>query len=223
MTSSEQSACPLCGNTSIDPYHRDNVREYLFCRICQLVFVPPGQHLSAADEKACYDRHDNRPDDPRYRRFLDRLFAPLSQRLAPRAKGLDFGCGPGPTLSVMFEEAGHPMALYDPFYAPDRAVLPGPYDFITLSEVAEHLAAPGKELDNLWAALAPGGRLGIMTKRVRDPAAFKSWHYINDPTHVCFFSEATFRWLADRWSATLDVVGDDVVLLEKSPYAMGSV
>jgi hypothetical protein len=216
MTSSEQSACPLCGNTDITPYHRDDTRNYLQCGACKLVFVPPGQHLSAADEKACYDRHDNRPDDPGYRHFLERLFAPLSQRLAAHARGLDFGCGPGPTLSVMFEEAGHPMALYDPFYAPDRAVLSGPYDFITLSEVAEHLAAPSKELDNLWAALAPGGWLGIMTKRVRDPAAFKSWHYINDPTHVCFFSEATFQWLADRWSASLDVVGDDVVLMGKA-------
>lgn len=215
MASFEQSACPLCGNTGIFPYHRDNTRDYLSCRTCQLVFVPPSQHLSAADEKACYDRHDNQPDDPRYRRFLDRLFGPLSQRLAAKARGLDFGCGPGPTLSVMFEEAGHPTALYDPFYAPDRAVLSETYGFITLSEVAEHLAEPGKELDNLWAALAPYGWLGIMTKRVRDPIAFKSWHYINDPTHVCFFSVATFHWLAGRWSATLDVVGNDVVLIGK--------
>jgi hypothetical protein len=216
MTSSEQSACPLCGNTDIEPYHRDDTRDYLSCRVCQLIFVPPAQHLSAADEKACYDHHDNRPDDPGYRHFLDRLFTPLSQRLAAHARGLDFGCGPGPTLSLMFEEAGHPVALYDPFYAPNRTVLAGPYDFITLSEVAEHLAAPGKELDSLWAALAPGGWLAIMTKRVRDPIAFKSWHYINDPTHVCFFCEATFDWLADRWSATLDVVGDDVVLIRKT-------
>ncbi len=216
MTSSEQSACPLCGNTDSTPYHRDDTRDYLQCGTCDLVFVPRGQHLSAADEKACYDCHDNRPDDPGYRRFLDRLFTPLSQRLAAPARGLDFGCGPGPTLSVMFEEAGHPMALYDPYYAPERTVLSGPYDFITLSEVAEHLAAPGKELDNLWAALAPGGWLGIMTKRVRDPIAFISWHYVTDPTHVCFFSEATFQWLASRWSASLDVVGDDVVLIGKT-------
>jgi 2-polyprenyl-3-methyl-5-hydroxy-6-metoxy-1,4-benzoquinol methylase len=101
------------------------------------------QHLTPSDEKACYDRHDNRPDDSRYRHFLNRLFSPLSRRLAANSKGLDFGCGPGPTLSVMFEEAGHQVALYDPFYAPDRSALSGPYDFITLSEVAEHMAAPG--------------------------------------------------------------------------------
>ena len=59
-----------------------------------------------------------------------------------------------------------------------------------------------------------------MTKRVRDPDAFKAWHYIADPTHVCFFSDATFHWLSGRWSlmgtpASLVIAGNDVVLIEK--------
>ena len=223
MIGPENRTCPLCGGTSIVPYHRDTARDYLSCRTCDLVFVPPAQHLSATDEKACYDRHDNRPDDPRYRRFLDRLFAPLNQRLAPGSQGLDFGCGPGPTLSKMFEAAGHSVVLYDPHYAPDRSVLDARYDFITLSEVVEHLAAPGEALDGLWSSLAPGGWLGIMTKRVRDQEAFRTWHYIADPTHIAYFSEATFHWLVGRWSsmgtpATLVVAGDDVVLIEKGSY-----
>lgn len=220
MSEPENHICPLCGGAGVVAYHRDKVRDYLSCRTCDLVFVPPGQHLSAADEKACYDRHDNRPDDPAYRRFLGRLFTPLNERLAAGCRGLDFGCGPGPALARMFEEAGHSVALYDPYYAPDETVLSVRYDFITLSEVAEHLAAPGKELDRLWDRLVPGGWLGIMTKRVRDQEAFKTWHYILDPTHVCFFSVATFEWLTGRWSsmgtaATLVIAGDDVVLIEK--------
>jgi hypothetical protein len=220
MIEPEGHICPLCRGARTGPYHRDKARDYLVCATCRLVFVPPTQHLSAADEKACYDRHDNRPDDPRYRRFLERLFAPLNQRLAPGAPGLDFGCGPGPTLSKMFEEAGHAVALYDPYYAPDESVLHARYDFITLSEVIEHLAVPGTVLDGLWASLEAGGWLGIMTKRVRDREAFATWHYIADPTHIAFFSEATFEWLAGRWSAMgtsarLVVVGDDVVLIEK--------
>jgi hypothetical protein len=212
--------CPLCHGTDITPYHRDRVRDYLSCARCDLVFVPPHQHLSAEDEKAYYDLHDNRPDDPGYRRFLERLFRPLSERLEPAARGLDFGCGPGPTLSLMFEDAGHVMALYDRWYAPDRAVLSESHDFITLSEVAEHLAAPGPELDDLWRMLKPGGWLGIMTKRVRDAEAFRGWHYITDPTHICFFADTTFAWLAARWTsgdvtANLIFAGPDVVLIEK--------
>jgi hypothetical protein len=220
MTAPEANVCPLCGGGRIDPYYSGKARDYVHCRICDLVFVPAAQHLSGGEEKACYDLHDNQPDDPGYRRFLDRLFTPLVQRLEPGARGLDFGCGPGPTLSKMFEAAGHTVALYDPYYAPDNSVLSETYDFITLSEVAEHLAQPGKELDNLWAGVAPGGWLGIMTKRVRDPQAFKTWHYITDPTHIAFFSEATFHWLTRRWSAmgtpaTLVIAGNDVVLIGK--------
>ncbi len=116
----------------------------------------------------------------------------------------------------MLEAAGHDVALYDPHYAPDASVLSEAYDFITLSEVAEHLARPGVEFDRLWPALRPGGWLAVMTKRVRDQTAFRTWHYITDPTHVAFFSETTFHWLATRWSARLEIVGADVALLRKS-------
>ncbi len=220
MTEPQNQTCPLCGGTGVDPYHSDKVRDYLNCRTCHLVFVPPAQHLTMVDEKDYYDLHDNRLDDPGYRRFLNRLFTPLNERLTPNARGLDFGCGPGPALAKMFEEAGYPVALYDPFYAPDRSVLSAQYDFITLSEVAEHLAEPGRELNRLWTSLVPGGWLGIMSKRVRNPDAFRTWHYITDPTHISFFSETTFQWLAARWSAegtpaTLIVAGSDVVLIGK--------
>ncbi len=208
-------SCPLCNGMKIMPYHRDKMRDYLQCGTCDLVFVPPGQHISAHKEKAYYDLHENLADDPGYRRFLSRLFTPLNARLAPNSSGLDFGSGPGPALPGMFREAGHQVAVYDPHYAPDRSVLAGAFDFITLSEVAEHLAVPGVELDNLWQCLKPGGWLAIMTKRVRDQGAFKTWHYITDPTHTAFFSEATFFWLAERWSAEIEISGADVVLFKK--------
>jgi len=216
MTEYKNQSCPLCGDSSTTPYHRDKVRDYLNCQTCDLVFVPRVQHLSAVDEKAYYDLHDNQPDDPGYRRFLGRLFTPLNERLVPNARGLDVGCGPGPALAKMFEEVGHTVATYDPYYAPDTSVLSARYDFITLSEVVEHMAEPGRELERLWTCLEPGGWLGIMTKRVRDPDAFTTWHYITDPTHVSYFSEATFQWLVKRWSASLVIAGDDVVLIARN-------
>lgn len=210
-------ACPLCGGLENDSFHRDRRREYDRCRTCRLVFVPPRYYLSRQEEKAEYDRHQNRPDDPGYRQFLSRLFLPLQERLRPGSQGLDFGSGPGPTLSVILTEAGHKVALYDPFYAHDPTVLTHRYDFITASEVVEHLHHPGPQLDHLYRLLRPCGLLGIMTKRVLDRAKFADWHYKNDPTHVCFFSEATFVWLAERWNAHLDIVAPDVVLIRKLP------
>lgn len=205
--------CPLCAADDVHPYHRDARRDYLQCRNCDLVFVPPWQRLASVDEKAVYDRHENSPEDPGYRRFLSRLFDPLRDRLAPGDWGLDFGAGPGPTLSVMFEEAGHPMAIYDPFYAPDTRVFACRYDFITATEVVEHLFFPGRELERLACLLNEGGWLGVMTKRVLSREAFARWHYIQDPTHVTFFSEASFRWLARRLGMQVEFPAPDVVLL----------
>ncbi len=207
--------CPLCGSQDTTDFHRDARREYRRCRCCALVYVPPAWRLGPVDERAVYDRHENSPEDAGYRRFLSRLFEPLRERLAPGARGLDFGAGPGPTLSVMFEEAGHPMAIYDPFYAPDASVLARQYDFITATEVAEHLFDPGREFARLGALLPPGGWLGVMTKRVTTPAAFARWHYILDPTHVAFFSEASFAWLADELGMTVTFPAADVALLQK--------
>ncbi|GGX92064.1 methyltransferase [Litchfieldella qijiaojingensis] len=212
---SQSLSCPLCGAREPEHYHRDTRRDYWQCRTCALVFVPPDQRLSAEDERAVYDLHENSPDDFGYRRFLERLFAPLSERLAPGAHGLDFGAGPGPTLSLMFEEAGYPMAIYDPFYAPDTAMLERDYDFITATEVVEHLFDPGHELERLISLLRPGGWLGLMTQRVISQQAFVRWRYTHDPTHVCFFSEATFHWLGDRLNMHVEFPARDVVLLQK--------
>jgi hypothetical protein len=53
-----------------------------------------------------------------------------------------------------------------------------------------------------------------MTKLVRDQAAFASWHYKNDPTHVCFYSEETWRWWARQHGASVEIIGADVILLQ---------
>jgi 2-polyprenyl-3-methyl-5-hydroxy-6-metoxy-1,4-benzoquinol methylase len=172
--------------------------------------------VSAAEEKAEYDLHRNDPSDPAYRRFLGRLFRPVQEVLQPESEGLDFGCGPGPTLSVMFEEQGHTMTVYDPFYADDPSALARSYDFITASEVVEHLHHPRDVLEDLWSRLRPGGTLGLMTQLVLTREAFASWRYINDKTHVCFFSRPTFEWLAAQWHTEVVFADRDVVLFHKT-------
>ncbi|MFY9256696.1 MAG: class I SAM-dependent methyltransferase [Fuerstiella sp.] len=177
--------------------------------------MPATLHLSPSQEKTHYDFHQNSPDDAGYRRFLGRLFEPLNAKLQPASNGLDFGCGPGPTLSVMFQEAGHAMAVYDPYYSTDTAPLQATYDFVTCTEVVEHFRNPRRDLDLLWSQVKPGGMLGIMTKLVIDASSFANWHYKNDPTHISFFSRETFQWLAKAWCAELEFVGADVMLFCK--------
>jgi len=211
----EKAACPLCRGNGVCNFFADKRRDYLHCPVCGLVFVPHSQFLSREDEKKRYDLHRNSPADAEYRRFLSRLLLPLEHRLAPGSSGLDFGSGPAPTLSRMFEEAGHRVTLFDPYYENAPAALDKQYDFITASEVAEHLREPRKELDRLWACLKHGGWLGIMTKFAAGRDEFPRWYYKDDPTHICFFSRATFAWLAHRWNADLVIPESDVVLLNK--------
>ena len=209
--------CPLCGHSSTSAFHRDKTREYRLCRQCGMVFVPPEFYLTAQLERADYDLHRNEVDDPGYRKFLSRLAEPMLKKLAPASRGLDFGCGPGPALAAMFTEAGHRVSLYDVFYQPNPDALEQSYQFITATEVVEHLHRPGEVLARLWHMLEPGGYLGIMTKLVRDADAFANWHYKNDPTHVCFFSEHSWRWWAAKNCATLERMGADVMVLGKLP------
>ncbi len=211
-----ETHCPLCSGGQIFFYHRDRRRDYLACADCSLVFVPAEFYLSPAAERAEYDLHCNGVDDPGYRHFLARLAEPLVQRLQPAAQGLDFGCGPGPALAHMLREQGFDVTLYDPFYQPDDAALTASYDFICATEVVEHLHYPGVELARLWSLLKPRGWLGVMTKLVRDKAAFTRWHYKNDATHVCFFSADTWRWWAEKYHARLILIGADVILLGRN-------
>jgi hypothetical protein len=208
--------CPLCENPQTLPFWCDQRRAYRRCDQCLLVFVPTDYHLSSEAERAEYDLHRNDPEDAGYRKFLSRLFGPLRDRLPVGARGLDFGSGPGPALALMLADAGFDMAIYDPIYAPQDAVLQNRYDFIACSEVVEHFRMPGREFATLWQLLEPGGWLGIMTKLVLDRQAFSRWHYKNDPTHISFFSRETFSFLAEHLSAHLQFVGSDVILLRKS-------
>jgi 2-polyprenyl-3-methyl-5-hydroxy-6-metoxy-1,4-benzoquinol methylase len=207
--------CPLCKNEGLNHYHSDKNREYLQCNICMLVFVPHHFWLNPQEEKAIYDLHKNDPADQGYRTFLSRLTLPLLQQLQCNCSGLDFGCGPGPTLSLMLEEQGHTVALFDPFYHDDYEVLAQKYDFICATEVIEHLRAPSVEFERLFSILKPGGWLGLMTKMVRDEQAFCNWHYIRDLTHICFFSRYTFQYLARRFQSELFFIGSDVILFQK--------
>jgi len=208
--------CPLCASQTTTHFHRDRWRDYYRCQVCALIFADPGTYLSAEEEHKRYDFHQNDLNDLRYRDFLMRLADPLLQLLSPQKQGLDFGSGPGPLLKLLFEEQGHEMDLYDVFYAPDDSVFQKGYDFISASEVAEHLHHPLKDLDRLWACLLSGGFLGIMTGLFHDQIDFGTWHYIRDDTHVVFYSMKTMRWLAAYWGAEIVYQNQDVVIFRKS-------
>jgi len=227
LTNTPAQVCPLCFSQQVSLWHTETRRplagrEYWRCSSCDLVYVPTSFHLSPEQEKTIYQQHDNRPDDPGYRHFLGRVLEPLlpfleaiKKREGRVPEGLDFGSGPGPTLSLMFREAGYDCVDYDPYFALHPELLERQYDFLVSTEVFEHLAQPAQVMDQLLACLKPGGYLGIMTQRPRDLEAFRRWHYLMDPTHITFYSEASFDWLAAYWKLQKIHVGQATIILGK--------
>ena len=214
------SFCTLCGSKDVIHFYTDTsetyASDYYQCQRCKLIFAPPKDQPSTDDEFERYETHENNPEDEGYRNFLSQLLEPLEPRLPPESKGLDFGSGPGPTLHLMFEEKGHQMQIYDPFYDDNESVFDENFDFITATEVVEHLFEPGKEFERLWNCLRPGGYLGIMTKIAKDNQAhFADWHYRLDLTHVTFYTRETFKWMAKQWNATLSFHGNRVIIFQK--------
>lgn len=214
---SQLQTCRLCKALAANAFFRDKRGEYFQCGQCSFVFVADAAFLSLEQEKDVYELHQNSPADPGYRAFLNRLATPLDERLGRAGQhGLDFGAGPGPALAIMLEEAGYDMTLYDPFYYPDKSVLDKRYDFVTCTEAIEHFYHPDKEWATLLGLLKAGGWLAIMTKLLIDTSRFSRWTYKNDPTHVGFFSEETFTFLARRDGLDCEFVGNDVIFFKKS-------
>lgn len=207
--------CRVCEKAQARFFLEVGSHRYWRCDRCHATFLDPAQLPASDVELQQYQLHENQVDDPGYRRFLDRLARPLLDRLQPSREGLDYGCGPGPALAAMLREAGHSVALYDPFFQPDGSVLERRYDFVTCTEAVEHFHDPAREFRCLDRLLKPGAWLGIMTMFQTDDAAFANWHYRRDPTHVVFYREATFGQLAEDFGWRCEIPARNVALLNK--------
>jgi len=213
--------CPLClgDETGLFSTRSDSglgERRYFGCEECGLVFLDPEKRLNNAEEKKRYDLHRNSPEDAGYVDFLNRLAVPLSERLAAGACGLDFGCGPGPAMSGLMRARGFASEDYDPLYRPDTALLNQSYDFITCTEVAEHLFQPGEVFVLLDRLLKPGGFLGVMTGLLEEEQDFEAWWYAKDPTHVSFYRRRSLEWIAKKHHWQVNYPASNVVFFHKN-------
>ena len=212
--------CPLCLTPETKHYFEkkegETPKDYFECPVCRLIFLDPAHHLNPEEEKKRYDTHNNSPDDAGYVDFLNRLIEPISEKLNPGDTGLDFGSGPGPTLSLLMKGRGFEVSNYDPLYTKDETPLSKQYDFITCTEAAEHFHTPHKEFELFGKLLKPERSvLGIMTQMVTPSVSFESWWYHKDPTHVCFYSNETFEWLGDKYGWKVEYPKENVTLLSR--------
>jgi SAM-dependent methyltransferase len=198
LNSNNISRCPLCLELSLTTPTLIQKRTIRSCSNCYLLSVCPSEYLTEEDEYARYLCHENTPRDDAYCTFLSKLSDPLSEILPKGSSGLDFGCGPGPTLSFLMNQKGFLMHDYDPFFFPDESLLQRKYDFITSTEVFEHLYEPRNVLDKLLSIIKPNGFLAIMTEIIPEDSDLEDWHYIKEPSHVQFYHTKTMEWIKDK-------------------------
>jgi len=188
--------CLLCDSEQIEHFFTKPTGErYWQCRHCGCFFLEKEFHPNTQEEFDHYEKHNNDPNDEGYRRYVSPVYEAVLESYGAGARGLDYGSGPGPVLSVMLEEKGLHMDQWDPYYAKDELVLDEEYDFVICSEVAEHLHHPKESWEHMKSLLRPGSKLYVMTCLAPSIESFTDWYYHRDPTHVCFYTEKSMSFI----------------------------
>ena len=203
--------CTLCGSALInkkDAYYYD-------CDICEAIVKDDKYYLTADEEKAEYEIHNNDVNDIRYQNFTMPITNYVLNEFLPEHKGLDFGSGTGPVISSMLMKKGYDIVQYDPFFAPNQNVLNNKYDYIVSCEVFEHFHNPKMEIDRLTSLLKTNGMLLIMTMLYNDQIDFNTWNYRNDSTHVFIYRKETIEYIAKEKKFEIDILADRFIALRK--------
>lgn len=188
-------ACPLCSARSL-PF---SDKRFMICEQCAGIFRLRALLPGPREEADRYRLHHNDIRDPGYRNFLSPVIHAVLKNQDPRQRGLDFGCGPTPSVSLLLEEKGFVVERFDPFFHPEPIPEDRKFDYIVCCEVIEHFHRPHREFTRLKELLTAKGRLYCMTWLYDDAVDFASWSYKNDFTHTFFYRQETFRWIRDHW------------------------
>jgi Zn-finger nucleic acid-binding protein len=196
--------CPLC-TSKASLFCSINIEQnYYKCPTCYAVFLDPRKYIDRLSEKERYKTHNNDVKDSRYQNFVKPITDAILQKFEKNSDGLDYGCGTGPVASVVLEQHGfNNIALYDPFFKPDKACLNRTYDFIICCEVMEHFFYPQKEFKLLKNLLKTTGQLFCKTSVLKEDITateFNDWWYKNDPTHVFFYTPNTLDYIANAFN-----------------------
>jgi SAM-dependent methyltransferase len=209
-------SCPLCFNNKelLKSVEGPDARAYSACNNCKLIFTETAFLPGEKSEKERYLTHNNGIQYKGYVKFLNTAIDPAIPFLKKYMHGLDFGCGPVPTLSLILEQKGFTCDDYDPFFFPN--IPARSYDFIFATESFEHFFYPAKEISLIKDLLKPGGILIIMTETWKSTVEFTDWYYAKDFTHVSFFHIETFEFIAREFGFEfLKSHNDRVMVLRK--------
>ncbi len=201
----ENKNCLLCGATS-----KKKTKLLWECLRCRLLFKDPAGFSDFTQEKERYLTHNNDVEDTGYIKYLGKLWGRIPK---PKGKVLDYGCGHSKGLEYLVQKnktKDIKVDSYDPIFFPE-GIEEDSYDIIYASESFEHFYKPKEEIENILQLLKTGGRLAVSTV-LSDGVDLKSWWYLNDHTHVVFYSTETFKWIGREYSLE--------VLFQESPHSL---
>lgn len=190
-------------------------RDFFQCRHCGLVFLQPSQRVPLDFEKERYVEHENDIAQQGYRDFLMQMWVPLKEKLKFPCEGLDYGCGPTEAFAALVAQEDVSVDSYDPFFAPD-GIQKKTYDFVWFNEAIEHCYDPRKELETINSLMKNQSHLAVGTTMLNDFTSFADWNYHKDITHITFFQERTFEWVAQKFGWTYEKISYRVHLFSKN-------
>lgn len=194
--------CILCTSKHTELLEvKKDPRTYFLCHGCFLIFADSTHYLSPSQERERYLEHDNGLHQAGYVHFLQRIIQPSLEYITPAMQGLDYGCGPVPTLSKLLAQQGIQCYDYDPLFGFDHPL--ESYDFVFATECLEHFHQPAVEWQQISGLLREEGVLGIMTEQWETLEAFQTWYYKRDLTHVCFYHARTFEYVSTYFGFAL--------------------
>lgn len=209
-----------CGETKAAEVAVNKIRKTFFrCTKCDFCFLDRTQLLDFSQEKARYLLHQNSSDNSGYVNWLGKIADSALQVIDLKGKNvLDYGCGHTPVLpEILRRKEPHigKINCYDLYFFP-QLDFTEKYACIFSVEVFEHFRDVYNEVSRVFSLLEPGGYIVISTGLLHDEEKFASWWYVQDTTHISFYSLQTFKWLAETFSLKI-IFSDEknIVILQK--------
>ena len=194
--------CKICGSEHLKEITAYN-QKYYNCEDCNFIFIDENHLISKEEELEEYELHENTIENEGYVRMFERFMEEgLYPYVNPPKRVLDFGCGPGPVLSELMKRKGYEVEVYDIFYAPQKPE--GTFDMVTSTEVFEHFINPSKDIELIVSFMKKGAYLSVMTQyHPKDDEKFAKWWYNREPSHISFYTEETFEYIASKYNLEL--------------------
>ncbi|MCL1079379.1 class I SAM-dependent methyltransferase [Parashewanella spongiae] len=148
--------------------------------------------------------------------FISTVITEFQKQQAQCLRILNYGYPLDGDLMDKIIGFGHLFFQFNPFDEVDSKMLKQKYDVIINYRVLEHFANPKRDWLLQSRLLKQGGWVIVETQLLNDPAAFNSWHFINDATRISFYQAQTLNYLAELCELSEVFNNGTLIVLKKN-------